>query len=329
MTYSPPRMHFSDSSSGRPFAKDPSVVSVSDRYLLYYSKLLRGGIRPDWKIGIAESRNLLDWKIVGEVNFKNGVEANGYCAPCAIMLGEELHLFYQTYGGGPTDAICHAVSSDGLSFERSENPVFSPEGDWTVGRAIDADVVIFKDRVLLYWATRDPDFKIQMQGVSATSLDSTFARGTWKQLSQHGPILAPRVPTDLDDPGLDLAWERDCVEAATTVVRGDRIYMFYAGGYNNQPQQIGVAISDDGVKYRRLLSGRPLIPAGEAGTWNDRESGHPGYFQDKDGNGWLFYQGNNAADAIRFGGDTWYLSAVRINWETGPDGLELPRVIQP
>ena len=33
----PPRMHFADTASGRPFSKDPAVVKFLDRYWLYYS----------------------------------------------------------------------------------------------------------------------------------------------------------------------------------------------------------------------------------------------------------------------------------------------------
>ena len=73
---------------------------------------------------------------------------------------------------------------------------------------IDADVIVFKDRLLLYWATRDPAMKIQMQGVSAAPLDSDFTREKWTQLNPDGPILAPTVPTKLDDPDLEFTGER-------------------------------------------------------------------------------------------------------------------------
>ena len=85
------------------------------------------------------------------------------------------------------------------------------------------------------------------------------------------------------------------------------LYMFYAGGYNNAPQQIGCARSRDGVKWERR-SPEPLLPNGPAGSWNSSESGHPGIFQDNDGQTYLFYQGNND------NGRTWYLSCAKIEW---------------
>ena len=88
--------------------------------------------------------------------------------------------------------------------------------------------------------------------------------------------------------------------------------MFYAGGYNNEPQQIGVARSKDGVKWKRL-SAKPFLPNGGSGSWNESESGHPGIFSDKDGRTWLFYQGNNDK------GKTWFLSKAEISWKkNGP-----------
>jgi hypothetical protein len=83
--------------------------------------------------------------------------------------------------------------------------------------------------------------------------------------------------------------------------------MFYAGGYNNDPQQIGVATSPDGLQWTRLLA-EPLLPNGRPGEWNSSESGHPGVFQDEDGRTFLFYQGNDDR------GRTWHLSSLELAW---------------
>jgi len=312
-----PRMYFADTVSGKPFSKDPAVVRFNNRYWLYYSIPPYPG-KPDrgWTIGVANSENRVDWKKIGALTNTGPAERNGFTAPGAIVLDGKVHLFYQTYGNGNRDAICHAWSRDGSTFTRNPtNPVFHPTGDWNCGRAIDADVIVLQDRLLLYWATRDPEMKIQMQGVSAAPLDSDFSRNRWTQLNPDAPILAPTVPTALDDPDLDLAWEQRCVEAAAMAQHAGKLYMFYAGGYNNAPQQIGVAVSHDGVQFKRL-SDRPLVPNGPPGSWNHSESGHPFLFQDDDGRDYLFYQGNNT------GGKTWYLSMVPIEWR---NDTPLPR----
>ena len=95
--------------------------------------------------------------------------------------------------------------------------------------------------------------------------------------------------------------------------------MFYAGAYNNEPQQIGVAaVSDDGVAWERL-SDRPLVPNGGPDEWNASESGHPGIFVDDDGQHYLFFQGNND------GGKSWYLSKMRVEWADGVPYCVRPR----
>jgi predicted GH43/DUF377 family glycosyl hydrolase len=303
-----PAMKWADSSrKGRPFSKDPSVVIFGGRYLMYFSlppfeKEHAPEYAPKgWSIGIAESRDLDSWKKVGELWPAQDCDRNGLCAPGAIVLGGKVHIFYQTYGNGRKNAICHAVSEDGVKFERDpSNPVFAPTGEWTSGRAIDADVFPVGDRLLLYFATRDPDMKIQMLGVAAAPLGSDYGRSTWKQISD-APILKPELP-----------WEKKCIEASTIVKRGDTLYMFYAGGYNNDPQQIGVATSKDGIAWKRL-SDQPVLPNGKEGAWNSSESGHPGVFRDKDGSTHLFFQGNNDH------GKTWWLARAPIEWtDQGP-----------
>lgn len=299
-----PPMHFADSTRlGRPFAKDPSVIRFGERYLLYYStapwapELAPPDAPRGWAIGIAESSDLVHWTKTGELLPAQECDQNGLCAPEAIVLDGRVHLFYQTYGNGPRDAICHATSSDGLRFDRDpSNPVFRPQGDWTAGRAIDAEAVEHGDRLLLYFATRDPGMKIQMIGVAAADRRSSLGREAWKQLCD-GPILRPELP-----------WEKKCIEAPSVTLRGETLVMFYAGGYNNEPQQIGVATSLDGLHWERL-SPEPLLPNGPPGSWNASESGHPGIFVDEDGKTSLFFQGNNDK------GRTWFLSQTGIEWD--------------
>lgn len=156
----PPVMHFADGSKGKPFSKDPAVVQFKGSYYMYYSlPPYPDGREPKgWSIGIAKSPDLSSWEKAGDLfGQPGGCEQNGICAPGAIVLHNQVHLFYQTYGNGKNDAICHAVSSDGIHFERNPtNPVFAPTGDWNAGRAIDADVIVWQNQVFLYTATRDP-----------------------------------------------------------------------------------------------------------------------------------------------------------------------------
>ena len=88
--------------------------------------------------------------------------------------------------------------------------------------------------------------------------------------------------------------------------------MFYAGAYNNAPQQIGIAVSEDAVNWKRLTN-KPFFANGSPGEWNSSESGHPHIFKDKEGRTYLFYQGNND------NGKTWFISKIKVRWnKSGP-----------
>ncbi len=222
------------------------------------------------------------------------------------MRDGKVNLFYQTYGNGPKDAICHATSSDGIHFERNPtNPIFRPAiNDWSCGRAIDAEVVKFKDQYFLYFATRDPAFKIQQLGVAVAPANTNFNRNDWKQIATDGPILKPELP-----------WEGECIEGASVIEKNGGLYMFYAGAYNNWPQQIGVARSQDGIHWTRVQD-MPFLKNGANGTWNSSESGHPDIFRDKSGETYLFFQGDND------NGKSWFLSNVPVGWSKAGPVLE-------
>lgn len=300
-----PEMYFGDTArTGIPFSKDPHVIWFKGSYLMYYS--VPGYKNSDnkqvgWGIAVAQSGDLIQWKRIGEINSDPAAEyeSKGFCAPCAIVIDDKVHLFYQTYGNGKNDAICHAWSVDGINFTRDQsNPVFRPNGEWNCGRAIDAEVIQFNGQYFLYYATRDSAYKIQMVGV-AISDNGNLNGKNWRNLSVNGPILKPELP-----------WEKDCIEGASVIEKNGRLYMFYAGAYNNAPQQIGVAVSDDGIQWKRLFA-EPFLANGKPGEWNASESGHPHIFNKPNGDDFLFFQGNNSK------GKNWFLSNVKVIWKEG------------
>ena len=121
-------MMFGDTSRlGRPFSKDPHVITFKGKYLMYYSIPPKENSTEvaGWGIGVAESRNLNKWERVGEITPAAPYEAKGLCAPCALVREDTVYLFYQTYGNGKKDAVCHAWSVDGINFVRNAtNPVY-------------------------------------------------------------------------------------------------------------------------------------------------------------------------------------------------------------
>ncbi len=305
---SKPKMHWAADT----FSKDPSVVRFKGRYLLYFSfpPMIKDGHKYGWTTGIAESTDLIHWRQIGNLLPMQKCDQKGLCAPCAKVFNNKVYLFYQTYGNGPADAICCAWSSDGIHFTpHPENPIFRPVGpEWTNGRAIDADVIEFNGKYFLFAATRDPKGTVQKIVVATAPLNTDFGPGSWKQAADFS-ILEPLLP-----------WEGKCIEAPTAFVKDGKLYMFYAGGYNNFPQQIGLAVSNDGIHWQRVWN-VPFLPNGPQGQWNSSESGHPGYFEDENGQSWLFFQGNAT------NGKDWYLSRLKLDW-IKKNGLTLPYAVE-
>ncbi|MCI8387555.1 MAG: family 43 glycosylhydrolase [Clostridiales bacterium] len=285
----------------RNFAKDPAVVELGGYYFLYHSVMENGVLG----VGISRSIDGDSFERVAILPRTLECERTGVGAPAAIRIGDEIHLFYQTYGTGKLDAICHAVSTDGINFVKDEsNPIFAPREpfadmpEWACGRAIDADVCIFGGRLILYFATRDKAFKRQIVGAASAPLDSGFGRGSFE--------LFPEIVLE---PILD--WEQDCIEAPAALVRDGKVYLFYAGAYNCKPQQIGCAVSEDGFHFKRLFIDEPLLTNGKSGEWNSSESGHPYIYEADDGRVWLYYQGSSDM------GKSWYLSRCEIEFMDG------------
>jgi len=294
-----PRMMFGDTTRiGAPFAKDPHVIKFKGRYLMYYSipGKKTGDSWVGWGIGVAASENLYDWKKIAEITPSAAAfEQKGICAPCALVIKGKVHLFYQTYGNGAKDAICHAWSTNGINFTRNAtNPIFKATGDWNCGRAIDVEVTKFQGKYFLYFAPRDPNYQQQIMGVAISPDNSNFNRETWTQISTERILK------------LEYPWEGNCTEGASIIHRNGKLYMFYAANYNNAPQQIGVAESADGITWKKCFD-KPFLSNGKKGEWNSSESGHPHIF-DNGKTSYLFYQGNND------GGKTWLLSNVEVVW---------------
>ena len=296
ITFKEMPMRYGDTSrfgKKRPYAKDPTVIRHNGRYLMYHSVLAydrkhfpkdekRKSKRNAWWGAVASSTNLMDWTRIGDINLVCDPDLFEACfAPCVKKFDGKIHMFHQARGAGGVLKIWHATSEDGVTFTCDGSaPAFSPKGAWSFrGRAIDAEVYRVGDRMMLMYATRDAEGKIQILGQAWAPYSGSYGPGAWTDLSTDGPFFKPELP-----------WEMKCIEAPTVVEHNGIWYMFYAGAYNHERQQIGVAWSKDGVNFRRW-SDEPVFPHGKPGSWNAWESGHPGVFKDDDGRVYLFFQG--------------------------------------
>ena len=302
--FEPLPMKFGDSAQrGSPYSKDPTVIRHNGRYLMYYSirnydkKHFRKGDLPvkrnSWWGAVAESTNLVNWTRIGDIEIDGGRFTSAAVAPCVKKIDGKIHMFHQAHYQPDRNAkdwgctsknaqIWHATSEDGIHFTCDGSvPAFAPTNNWSIRRAIDAEVYRVGDRLMLMYATRDPSSKWQMLGMAWAKYGGGYGGGKWTEITIDAPFFRP-----------DLPWEMHCIEAPTVVEHNGIWYMFYAGAYNHERQQIGVAWSADGVHFTRYRD-EPVFPHGAKGSWNEWESGHPGLFVDDDGQVYLFFQGKS------------------------------------
>lgn len=318
VTAVPTPMLYGDTSRTEvPFAKDPTVIRLGDTYYMYYTvKAYDKSRRPDevapledgYNTAIARSTDMIHWEYVCQLDLRDseGGRIWGAVAPCVKIFDDVIHMFYQrVWAATGNSEIWHAVSSDGITFTNTvDEPVWIARTGWSITRAIDAEVYRVGDRMVLIYATRDPQNVIQMLGMADAPYGSDYAPDKWVNLTPDAPLLSPDYP-----------WEMSCIEAPTVYERNGIWYMFYAGAYNHENQQIGLATSTDGYHYTRVEYD-PENPGlfyrmGGPGEWNTAESGHPGVFVDNDEQVYLFYQGKAAQKGPR---NNYLLSVLKLGF---------------
>ena len=87
-----PLMLYGDTSRvGVPYSKDPHVVNFQGRYLMYHSiPPMKGEPDSGWNIGIAESKDLMNWTKVGEIT--PAPEADYEKATCPLYIRDDKTL---------------------------------------------------------------------------------------------------------------------------------------------------------------------------------------------------------------------------------------------
>ena len=134
--------------------------------------------------------------------------------------------------------------------------------------------------------TQDGDSRREPYTIS--ELRKIAGRGKWKPFSGN-PVVSPGPPGSWD------SWN-----AATMNIlkAGTDYHMYYEGGsIGVEDYQIGHAISADGVAWDKDPA-NPVIPFGETGAWDDRETWDP-FVIFEDGVFKMWYGGTTIADGLR------------------------------
>jgi hypothetical protein len=106
-------------------------------------------------------------------------------APSALVVGDEIRLYYAAAGG-----IGLATSSDGLHFERRDEPVLGPAPDgWEQGATPQSPSVVAHPSggFRLFYEVRSPSGEASLG-------EAVSADGVLFERRGAGPVLAPRPP---------------------------------------------------------------------------------------------------------------------------------------
>lgn len=173
-----------------------------------------------------------------------------------------------------------AVSDDGEQWQK-RGPFLAPsrgtwEGDYI---AANGAAVRFGSAFHYYYQAGSPP-QIGM----ATSSDGH----TWTRLP--GPVL-PLGPRG--------AWDERGVGDPYVVAAAGRLYMFHLGQDRARRQRLGVAVSNDGVRWAKLRS-NPILELGAAGDFDETGLGEPAVWQQA-GFWWMLYTGRDRREWRRIG----------------------------
>jgi predicted GH43/DUF377 family glycosyl hydrolase len=233
---------------------NPSVIFKDGIYYNYYS----GYDGSTWRTGLATSADGKKWTKsdknpvldLSEDKWDNNyIAANG----SAIFFNGKVYYYYQGSMEGKS-AIGLAISNDGKTFDKEEDPVliFGGEHTWDENGAADPYVIEHKGYLYMYYLGMD-DMNVQKLGV-AKSKDGL----KWEKLSKNA-IMDVGAAGSFDEKGLG---------EPSVVYYAPYFYMFYTGRDANEKRDIGAAYSLDGVNWKKgNLNG--LFNQRKHGEWDE------------------------------------------------------------
>jgi len=128
---------------------------------------------------------------------------------------------------------------------------------------------------------------------------ASIAQTGWTRY-ENNPVLSPIMPSNWEDWG---------VYAPFVLKQGDTLKMWYTGVKSYGVQQIGYAVSTDGINWQRYQL-NPVLRVGLPGSWDAEYVGYPRIIFDGNTYHMWYFGHNNVSNPI-----------FRIGYSTSPDGI--------
>ncbi|MFA9375921.1 MAG: hypothetical protein ACERKZ_04115 [Lachnotalea sp.] len=220
---------------------NPSVVKFNGKYYNYYS----GYDGEVWRTGVAISDDGVNWKKndtspvldISEQGWDSSyIAANG----SAICYNDKIYYYYHGVNKDTGRAsIGLAISQDGINFEKYGNEPFitsGTENTWNSVSVADPYVIEHEGKIYMYYLGEN-ELGVQRLGV-AVSEDGI----NWIENSLN-PIM---------DVGVDGAFDEMGLGEPSVIYQAPYFYMLYTGRNDGSQRNIGLAISSDGVNWRKM-----------------------------------------------------------------------------
>ena len=199
--------------------------------------------------------------------------------PSVIRRGGEYLNLYSGFDGRTWHSGV-ASSPDGLAWSK-QGRVLSPDpSTWEGGYiAANGSALAWRGKVW-YW----------YQAGSPPRIGLARSNDTRQWRKEPSPVL------DLGPRG---SWDERGLGDPDVIQAGGRLYMFYLGMDRARRQRLGVAGSDDGLRWTRLRS-NPILELGDPGAFDENGLGEPAVWS---GNGryWMLYTGRDRNEMRRIG----------------------------
>ncbi len=261
---------------------NPSVLLFNGLYYNYYS----GWDGKVWRTGIAISENGTDWvkqehpvlDVRKEKWDNTYIAANG----SAILCDSKVYYYYQGVDEANGYAqVGLAIAEDGINFtERTEQPVLTvgEDGEWDCRGVADPYVISFGGRYYMYYLGMDMN-NVQRLGVAASDDGITWTK------YQRNPIMDVGVHGAFDEMGLG---------EPSVIYVSPYFYMLYTGRNKLEQRNIGLAVSADGVNWKKMsYDGMFELPEN---SWDNQVICDTTLLRQEDGRVRVWYGGGNVAD---------------------------------
>lgn len=259
---------------------NPSVLLVNGIYYNYYS----GWDGSIWRTGLATSIDGINWEKNSKnpiLDIRKGKWDNDYIAAngSAILFQNKIYYFYQGMTEGTKEAqIGLAISENGEDFiERTNVPVLSvgENGQWDCASVADPYVININGTLYMYYLGQD-ELGVQRLGVAK---------------SRDGKKWIKYVNNPIIDVGVVGAFDENGLGEPSVIYQVPYFYMIYTGRNSVEQRNLGLAVSLDGVNWKKL-NYEGLFELSQ-NIWDNQVMCDPTLLENDNGDVTVWYGGGN------------------------------------